>query len=116
MDTFEEPEPLVELKQLVGRTAAVVFRLSALDIGIVELPLQPARRRDFATLGGPDPLHNFQPSRAISDRRMPSRMPRSATPRFFAGQISMMASRIAQPATTRSARSLPMQGSPERST
>ena len=46
---------------------------------------------------------------------MPSRMPRSATPSRSAGQISRIASRIAQPATTRSARSLPMQASAARS-
>ena len=45
------------------------------------------------------------PSRAISERKMPSRMPRSATPSCSAGQMSRIASRIAQPATTRSARS-----------
>ena len=46
---------------------------------------------------------------------MPSRMPRSATPNVSAGQMSMIVSRIAQPATTRSARSWPMQGRPIRS-
>ena len=40
---------------------------------------------------------------------MPSRMPRSATPSRSAGQMSRIVSRIAQPATTRSARSRPMQ-------
>src|SRR3546814_17055115 len=44
-----------------------------------------------------------------------SRMPRSATPSVLAGQMSMIASKIAQPATTRSARSWPMHGRPERS-
>ena len=115
LHTPQQPEALIELDQLVGRSAAIILRLGALDIGVVELPLQPPSRRYFAPLGGPDPLHKCQPSRAISERRMPSRMPRSAMPRFLAGQISMIASRIAQPATTRSARSLPMQGSDERS-
>ena len=115
LDAFQQPEPLVELQQLVGGTAAVVLRLGAPDVRVVQLPFEPARRGDFAALGSLDPLHSSQPSRAISERKMPSRMPRSATPRFSAGQISMIASRIAQPATTRSARSLPMHGSAERS-
>ena len=46
---------------------------------------------------------------------MPSRMPRSATPSRSAGQRSRIVSRIAQPATTRSARSLPMHGTLARS-
>src|SRR4029079_15268911 len=111
----QKPEAFVELEQFIGRPTAVIFRLGATDVRIVELPLEPARRRDFPTLGGADALHRCQPSRAIIERKMPSRMPRSATPRFLAGQISMIASRMAQPATTRSARSLPMQGSDERS-
>ena len=116
LDALQQPEALVELEQFVGGAAAVILRLGALDVGIVELPLEPARRRDFAALRGlRSRFTRCQPSRAISERRMPSRMPRSAMPRFSAGQISMIASRIAQPATTRSARSLPMQGRPERS-
>ena len=46
---------------------------------------------------------------------MPSRMPRSATPSRSAGQMSRIDSRIAHPATTRSARSGPMHGSVRRS-
>ena len=115
LHALEQPEALVELEQLVRGAAAIILGPGALDVGVVELAFEPARRRNFAALGGLEPLHNCQPSRAINERRMPSRMPRSATPRFLAGQISMIASRIAQPATTRSARSLPMHGRLERS-
>src|SRR3546814_6689951 len=98
----------------------MAFRPGALHIGIVELPLQPAGGADLSSLGrlhagleaaAPSGgAHILWPSRAISERNMPSRMPRSATPSVLAGQMSMIASKIAQPATTRSARSWSMHG------
>ena len=55
------------------------------------------------------------PSAAIISVRMPSRRPRSATRSRFDGQTRRIASRMAQPARTRSARSAPMQGLATRS-
>src|SRR5436190_1775127 len=56
-DTLQQPETLVELEQLVSRAAAVILRLGPLDVGIVELALEPARRGNFATSCGLDALH-----------------------------------------------------------
>ena len=53
LDALQQSEALVELEQLVGRAAAVILGLGALDIGVVELPLEPAGRGDLAALGGP---------------------------------------------------------------
>ncbi len=50
------------------------------------------------------------PSLRIISTSMPSRRPRSATRRRGNGNARRMASRIAQPANTRSARSVPMHG------
>ncbi len=47
---------------------------------------------------------------ASRSNRMPSRTPRSPTRSLPTGQVSQIASRMAQPASTRSARSRPMQG------
>ena len=55
------------------------------------------------------------PDSAISSLRMPSRRPRSATRRRSDGHTARIASRMAQPASTRSARSAPMQGLATRS-
>src|SRR5690606_26040479 len=121
---LEQAEALVELAQLVGRAAAVAFGLGPLDIRIVELPLEPAHRRGRAPAAGLDAavgvlagtahaepcfsrrsaacVSSPSASAAIRLRRMPSRIPRSATPSRSAGQMSRIASRIAQPATTRS--------------
>src|SRR5690606_38752631 len=49
-------------------------------------------------------------SACMSDIRIPSRNPRSATRSLSAGHASAIASKIAQPASTRSARSCPTQG------
>ena len=46
----------------------------------------------------------------ICRRSMPSRKPRSATPTSGVGQTDRMAAKMAQPGSTRSARSSPMQG------
>src|SRR5690606_16065097 len=130
-DALEKPETLVELEQLVRGPAAIAFGLGLLDVGVVELALEPPRRGRRAPASRPDtPVHILSraahsapffrrrravcaakpsASAAMRPRRMPSRMPRSATPSRGAGQRSRMVSRIAHPATTRSARSLPMQ-------
>src|SRR3546814_2781696 len=88
---------------------------SSVLIGIVQLPLQPTGGGGAATARGLDallhPIDRHQkmcPSRTIIARNMPSRMPRSATFSSLAGQASNIASNMAQPATTRSARSSPM--------
>ena len=52
---LEEAEALVELDQFVGGARAIALGLGALDIGIVELALEPAGRADLAALGGLDP-------------------------------------------------------------
>ena len=44
VDALEQAEALVELGQLVGRAAAIAFGLGLLDVRIVELARQPARR------------------------------------------------------------------------
>ena len=56
LDALEQPEALVELEQLIGGAAAVILRLGAAHIGIVQLPLEPAGRRGGAPPGGLDPL------------------------------------------------------------
>src|SRR5690606_27547839 len=134
---LEQAEPVVEFDQLVRGAAPVAFGFGLLDVRVVELPLEPASGRGGATARGSDPpvrilaraAHEptcFNPrkaawaaspsaSAAISPRRIPSRIPRSATPSRSAGQMSRMPSRMAQPATTRPARSWPMHGNWRRS-
>src|SRR3546814_9136231 len=53
---FRSAEFLVELDQLVGGARTIALGLRAPDIGVVELPLQPARRRCGAPPRG---LHPF---------------------------------------------------------
>src|SRR5205807_4454666 len=60
-DAFEQTEALVQLKQFVGGAAAIVLRFRAANVRIVELPLEPACRRDFAALGGAQTLQNPPP-------------------------------------------------------
>ena len=42
---IEELQLVVNLEQLVGRSPAVAVPLGGGDVGVVQLPLQPARRR-----------------------------------------------------------------------
>jgi len=44
VNSSEEPEPFVELQQLVCGSTAVILRLRPPHVRIVELPLQPSRR------------------------------------------------------------------------
>jgi hypothetical protein len=128
---------VVDLDQLVGGARAVAVGLGALDIGIVHVALEPAARRFLeaallldlgrmtrvapaATSGLPASWSFICPFRqlsgatrrrsAINSLNMPSRKPRSATRSLSDGHTARIASRMAQPASTRSARSAPMQG------
>src|SRR3954468_301683 len=131
---LQEMVLVVDLDQLERRTRAQAFALGLCHVGIVELPLQPKLRgqlalasgldRDVQSAGGifrhnclacplraiaryRDPL--IAPSSRIISTSMPSRSPRSATRSRGSGNALRMASRIAQPARTRSARSALMQ-------
>jgi hypothetical protein len=109
---LEELVLLVDLDQLIGGTGTVAFPLRPSDIGVVDLALQPLLGRERPTAGG---LQALLPSRqTLSSRirfmRIPSRNPRSAMRRRSLGKARRIASRIAHPARTRSARSRPMQG------
>src|SRR5262249_35933282 len=64
---------------------------------------------------GVDPSPAHAPSSRIICTSIPSRSPRSATRNRGQGNARRIASRIAQPASTRSARSAPMQGLATRS-
>src|SRR5690606_32881807 len=121
---------VVELAQLEGspRTVAEPLRLG--HVRVVELALQPAGggggspacradpyRRRAAGSGFTAPAHSAdlppqttRPSAAMRVNRIPSRTPRSATRREPTGHIAQIAARMAQPATTRSARSRPTHG------
>ena len=68
-DALEEAEPLVELDQLVGGARAIALGLGAPDIGIVQLPLEPAGRADacgpwrcVTRLRGPPPARLTAPA------------------------------------------------------
>src|SRR3546814_15256148 len=81
-------EFLVQFDQLEGGAAAPSFRLGAADIGVVQMPFEPAGRLGRAPFRRLDPNlasarapHIMPPSRSIRLRHMPSRLPRSATPR-----------------------------------
>src|SRR5262249_1626884 len=126
---FEETVLVIELHQLEGGPRAETFPLGAGDVRIVELALEPEFRRDRAALAAlaPNlqrpldapvtshcaPLHT-RSSRIICTS-MPSRSPRSAMRRRVHGKARRIASRMAQPASTRSARSRPMQALATRS-
>src|SRR5271165_439419 len=119
-----------DLQELKGRARAIALAPGLRDIRVVELPLEPERRGERAFAGRLDaglqrPAalaaraaadHRQRPRRCgptPSSRiiwvRMPSRRPRSAMRSLSAGKCVRIASRIAQPASTRSARSWPMQ-------
>ena len=119
---------LVDLQQLEGRPRAVALALRPRHVGIVELALEPYLRRERALVGGLHPLlhvadarsglaggHRYAscrqtPSSRIMFIKIPSRSPRSAIRRRSEGNAIRIASRMAQPARTRSARSRPMHG------
>src|SRR3546814_20729433 len=62
---FQKAEFLVEFDQLVGGARPITLGLRAPDIGVVELSLQPARRRCGAP---PRRLHPFLPPGRASCR------------------------------------------------
>src|SRR5262249_24284763 len=114
---------VVDLDQLERGARAIALALRPGDIRIVELALKPALGRHRLSLvldanleaaagllaHGAAP--SFQaPSSRIICTSMPSRRPRSATRKRSHGNARRIASRMAQPASTRSARSAPMQG------
>ena len=113
---------VVDLGELEGGARAIAFALGARHIGIVELALEPAARGERAPLAGLDPNLEIalararaspcplpravpDPSSRIICTSMPSRSPRSATRSRSHGNARRIASRMAQPASTRSARS-----------
>ena len=136
---FEETVLVVDLDQLEGGARAKAFALGARHIGIVELALEPALRREPCGLL---PVHPHLGARSPRSPRVSSGVARPAgascapaTPRPRAssrpaclragrdrrcagartGSARRIASRMAQPASTRSARSAPMQGLATRS-
>jgi len=123
---LEQPVLVVDLRELKRCARAQPFALGARHIGIVELALQPAPR-GLGAAGGAHPdleiaftaAHavrcSHAPSARISSIKMPSRSPRSATRSRSHGNARRIASRMAQPASTRSARSAPIQGLAARS-
>ena len=116
---------VVDLGELEGGARATALALGARHVRIVELALQPTARglrlalvldadlepplardrRSWSRSGRP-----HTPSSRIICTSMPSRRPRSATRRRGHGNARRIASRMAQPASTRSARSAPMHG------
>ena len=127
---LEQAILVVDLDQLVGGARAQALAPGARHIGVVELAFEPALLRDRAVLLRLEP-HRQRPlvarrghgacrgaqtsSARISSTSMPSRSPRSATRSRSHGNTRRIASRMAQPASTRSARSAPMQGLATRS-
>src|SRR5208282_294722 len=138
-DALAGPEEfvfLVDLQKLVGRARPVALAPGLRHIGVVELALEPQRRGKRALAGGlharlqrPAALaaraaaaHRRRsrrcaptPSSRIRWLRIPSRRPRSAMRSRSAGKRARIASRMAQPASTRSARSWPIQALAARS-
>ena len=134
---FRNARLVVDLDQLEGGARAKAFALGARDVRIVELALEPELGRQRAALAALDP--DLQRARAAASCRAPSRRRRliAAAPHAvlahhlhqhaFAqargrrragagtGKARRIASRMAQPASTRSARSAPMQGLATRS-
>src|SRR5205814_7323358 len=124
----QQMKALVELDQLESGARAIAEAVRVGDIGIVQLAGEPFGRRRLTPprLSDPDGerpgavaaprtatrllAHRYSGLPCISSNRMPSRMPRSATRSRPTGQVAQIASRIAQPLSTRSARSRPTQG------
>ena len=90
-----------------ARSAPWLRRLVRRNAGALAAGAQRRQRR-----ARPARASSVRPIRPCS---MPSRRPRSATRSWSGGQLRSTASRIAQPATTRSARPGPMQGCAARS-
>ncbi|EPX85957.1 hypothetical protein ruthe_01679 [Rubellimicrobium thermophilum DSM 16684] len=59
---LQKAEAVVDLDQLVGRARAIAFGLCAPDIGVVELPFEPAGRGQLAPLGGLHAHRQIAPS------------------------------------------------------
>src|SRR5215472_6593480 len=121
---FEQMKFVVDLGELVGGTGAKAFALGAGDVRVIELARQPGARRGGALFAGLEQLCHAVPaayaspqtrSSRIISTSMPSRRPRSATRSRGHGNARRIASRMAQPASTRSARSAPMHGLAARS-
>src|SRR6185503_18553770 len=125
---FQQAIFVVDLDQLVGGARTHALALGARHIWIVKLALKPALLRHGAVLPGLQPhlertlTHDAWPwldaqtlSARIISTSMPSRRPRSATRRRVQGKTRRIASTMAQPASTRSARSAPMHGLATRS-
>src|SRR5262245_25814570 len=130
---------VVDFGKLVGGARPKAFAFGARDVGVVELTVEPqlggqraglarahlhlqgtlvqgtlALTRHSVAQGVPPPPFQAPSSRIICTS-MPSRRPRSATRRRRHGKARRIASRMAQPASTRSARSAPMQALATRS-
>ena len=110
---------VIQFDQLERRARAPAFLLGGAHIGIVQLAFQPALRRELARLRVLHPHAHFAAAGlvgrscgharafSINSRSMPSRNPRSATRNCVQGQSVWIAAKIAQPGSTRSARSGP---------
>ena len=122
----QNPAPVIDLDQFEGGARAVAPPLGLGHVGVGELAGEPAGRGGFAAFDRPrwrpraaaagsatahlgGAVGNAAPG-CIRPRRMPSRRPRSATLSRPTGHSRQIASRMAAPAITRSARSTPMQG------
>ncbi len=123
---------VVDFQELEGGARTKTLSLGPRHIGIVELPIEPQGRREASLARR---FHaRFQAAAALAARRagrffhqpkdlsarissssMPSRRPRSAMRMRSEGKARRMPSNMAQPASTRSARSGPMQPLRERS-
>ena len=111
---------VVDLGELIGGARAKAFALGACHIRIAKLAFEPGAGRRCAAFLVLEPRHLLlclcaqaspqTPSSRIISTSMPSRKPRSATRNRGLGKARRMASRMAQPASTRSARSAPIQG------
>src|SRR5262249_16763493 len=127
---FENAILVVDFDKLEGGAGTETFAPGARYVRIVELPLQPCHGRHGAALPAPYPhlqLALTAAARAgghaephtwssrIICTSMPSRRPRSATRSRVQGKTRRIASRMAHPASTRSARSAPMHGLATRS-
>ena len=105
-------EPPFRCDSLVPEDCLVMFeryRVSR-ERALKRLGSEPAATRRANAIA-----HRHTPSSRIICTSMPSRKPRSATRSRSQGNARRIASRMAQPASTKSARSAPMQGLATRS-